>query len=180
MCKGPCPAGSAAALYIAAHLSVGGDYTAPTQVNSGEILQLNIDHNGSIIGPPTSVCGAGTLNRPSTPAFCKHGSLFVSSFDGGEEQVRSLFRWDRKNNSMNQIRVCSGDSNPVSVWGVGVVKDEVYVTDHFRSRLLMFNCKDLCNGGSAVDGAGNTFVRARVLGCSEGAAMQQPNFVLPL
>lgn len=79
MCIGP----DQRTLFIAAHQGEDGlDATLPTQNDTGRILQIDLDTDGSFqsgfysVDTPAPV----RLNRPTEPAFCEHGILHVSSF----------------------------------------------------------------------------------------------------
>ena len=104
MCRGPDNC-----LYIAAHVSEGGDYRVPTRTNSGCVMRCPLNADGSFLPydaanqvwrednrfdselyasggarcygvvPGTNRDG---LNRPSNPSFCRHGFLHISSFFG--------------------------------------------------------------------------------------------------
>ena len=70
-------------LYLAAHESEGGDYLQPTARNTGGVLRQRLTPGGDFDGDTEAWVGFGAgvaLNRPSDPAFCKHGVLHVSSF----------------------------------------------------------------------------------------------------
>jgi len=77
-------------LYIAAHVSEGGDYLRPTPRDTGGVLRQRLTPAGAFDGATEAFAGYprttdGRCNRPSDPAFCQHGALHVSSFhrDGG-------------------------------------------------------------------------------------------------
>ena len=76
-------------LYLAAHESEGGDYLQPTACNTGGVLRQRLTPGGDFDGNTEAWAGFAVspeetmplpLNRPSDPAFCKHGVLHVSSF----------------------------------------------------------------------------------------------------
>eukprot|EP00964_Phaeocystis_antarctica_P055737 scaffold32802_cov61-Phaeocystis_antarctica.AAC.6 len=82
-------------LYLAAHVNDGVHYLQPTAHDTGGVLRQRLAPNGDFDGLTEAWAGfdaspgggfaAGTaLNRPSAPAFCKHGVLHVSSFVTGE------------------------------------------------------------------------------------------------
>jgi len=171
-------------LFIAAHVSDETDYQQPTSVNTGVILRLDLERDGSfqkdgdgypigyskevfqvtrftddgILGmDPTT-----NLNRPSNPAFCRHGILHVSSFvsaaEGERRRIRRFaclgFPWTgtecRTNDrpwSGNVDLGCLEENEPtragvnrVNPWGVACsqASDEVFVT-----------CSDTTTGSSS-------------------------------
>ena len=98
MCISPC----SRILYIAGHVNFEpeSDYRYPTTTNTGRILRLDLEQDGSFQkdrdGLPFGYVPVRTipLNRPSDPQFCRHGAMHVSSFCSSQEgQRRQVYKF---------------------------------------------------------------------------------------
>ena len=117
MCMGP-----DGYLYIAAHVSDGGNYVEPTPQSTGAILRQRLDATGSFAGPlhdafsptagilrtpdltdPTSF--GPQLNRPAEPRFCSHGCLHVSSFIGPKDRRRRVYKFGTELLNCSDVRL---------------------------------------------------------------------------
>lgn len=103
---GMCASPDKSRLYIAGHVvdADDGDYRRRTRQDTGRILRLDLESDGSfrkdasgnlVVGyyvdemPPLFSDSEDPLelNRPSNPSFCTHGIMHVSSFDWSSERA---------------------------------------------------------------------------------------------
>jgi hypothetical protein len=154
---GVCISPDQRSLFIAAHRSDHGSVLVPTSRNTGKILRLDLEDDGSFMvdreGYPigyyeqlleqvsetdTSFV-AFNLNRPSNPVFCPHGILHVSSFvssvEGERRRIRrfacSGYPWVGPTRDLGWLEEDGpADENKVNPWGVGFSqrKGEVFAT----------------------------------------------------
>lgn len=185
--SGMCISPDQRSLFIAGYLFDEGDfsYRLPTQQDTGRILRLDLEADGSFrkgpngftrgyyidMPPPQTVDVAEegrtmvhiqppmALNRPSNPAFCRHGVLHVASFvierRGYKRRIQKIiphgFPWrgettfdqcpmhlgwlEQEKEESDEQRTIYSTPHP---WGISFSKtsDEVYVTTCYCDGLV--------------------------------------------
>jgi len=88
-------------LYVAGHTErvAEGDFRTPTSEDTGAIMQIFLNRDGSFFSVVVKMPFSNRLNRPSNPAFCSHGIMHVPSYasttteNGIDKVVRRVYRF---------------------------------------------------------------------------------------